>query len=73
MAARLNPKNCAEVRTKINASLHLTNLGKNATGKMEMDPIQQRSAIFLVEQSIGKAPQHIQQELDGSLTISCKS
>ena len=73
MAARLNAKHQASVRSKIKTSMHLTSLHKNAIGKMDMDAIQQKSAIFLIEQSIGKAPQTVEAEIDGSITIKWKS
>ena len=72
MAARLNKLHQASVREKIKTSVHLTNLHKNATGKMDMTQTQQRSAIFLIEQSIGKAPQHIEADIgvDGKIELS---
>ena len=68
MAERLNKRHQDMVRSKIKTSMHLTSLHKVATGKMEMDAIQLKSAIFLIEQSIGKAPQHQTIDADGELT-----
>ena len=69
MAVRLNKLHQDSVKSKIKAGVHLNNLHRNATGKMEMTQIQQRSAIFLIEQSIGKAAQTIEQNVDGELVI----
>ncbi len=70
MAARLNKLHQANVREKIKTSMHLTSLHKNAIGEMEMDAIQQKSAIFLVEQSIGKAPLSVAMDVEGGIEIT---
>ena len=69
MAVRLNKRHQDSVRAKIKTSMHLTSLHKNAVGKMNMTATAQKSAIFLIEQSIGKAPQTIEQTVDGELVI----
>ncbi len=69
MATRLNKLHQDSVRDKIKVSMHLTSLHKNAIGEMEMDAIQQKSAIYLVNQSIGCAPQKIEAEIKKAWTL----
>ena len=73
MAARLNPKHQASTREKIKAGENLRQIQRCVDGEREMDPQQLRAAIFLVEQSIGKAPQSIEAQVDGDITIKWKS
>jgi len=69
MAARLNPKHQQSVRDKIQAGEICRQIQLCVDGEREMDPQQLRAAIFLVEQSIGKAPQSIEAQMDGELII----
>ena len=69
MAARLNPKHQQSVRDKIKAGRHIEELAKCSLGEREMDANQIRAACFLIEQSIGKAPQSVELDSDGTLTI----
>jgi len=72
MAARLNPKHQQSVRDKIKAGEIIRQITRCVDGEREMDPQQLRAAIFLVEQSIGKAPQHIEADIgvDGKIELS---
>ena len=72
MAARLNPKHAQSVRDCIKPRRHLEEIAKCALGEREMDAQQLRAAIFLVEQSIGKAPQSVEMQADGNITLKWK-
>jgi hypothetical protein len=50
----------------------LEEIAKCALGEREMDAQQLRAAIFLVEQSIGKAPQSVEMQADGNITLKWK-
>ncbi len=63
MAARLNRKHADSVRNCIKPRRHVEELAKCASGEREMTSEQIRAAMYLVDQSIGKAPQKIEAEI----------
>jgi len=73
MAARLNRKHQDSTRAKIKANRHVEELQKLIKGEREMTGEQLRAAIFLIEQSIGKAPANIEADIDGKIEVSWKS
>ena len=64
MATRINKRQADSTRQMIKAKRYIEELDKLIEGKREMSAEQLRAAVFCIEQSIGKAPQFVEGELE---------
>lgn len=69
MAARLNKRHSADVRSKIQCGVILQRLHEHFMGNIEMTDSQQRSAKILLDKSVSNAPTEIMADVDTTINI----
>lgn len=72
MAKRLNPRHQEMVRAKIQTSVLIDLLQKDAMGVKRMAPGSRRSAEFLVNKSLSNPPEDTNLNLSGGTDITVR-
>jgi len=70
MAERINKRQTESAKALIQTQRHIQELQAFIFGEREMDANQVRAACYLIDQSIGKALQTTDIDMDGNLEIN---